>query len=263
MIRAWNEYVRLTESRIERELSSQEGFFAYDFQVPRKAGADREALLSGKLVIAKARTRRVDGSDIEVPGAMIHHWRGAVFIPGVTLDAVLEAVQNPDVQNRWQEDVLESRVLERNGNSLRVYLKLIRSKIVTVTYSTEHLVQYRRHSPERASSRTISTKVAELANAGTSAERGKPEGEDRGFLWRLNSYWRYQEMDGGVLVECESLTLSRSIPTILAPVIGPIVRSVAEESMSRTLVSMRRRFAELRRQPTRATAARGETRVQH
>ncbi len=41
------------------------------------------------------------------------------------------------------------------------------------------------------------------------AKREKPEGKDRGFLWRLNSYWRYQQVDGGVLVECESLTLSR------------------------------------------------------
>ena len=28
-------------------------------------------------------------------------------------------------------------------------------------------------------------------------------------MWRLNSYWRYKQIDDGVLVEIESLTLSR------------------------------------------------------
>lgn len=75
-------------------------------------------------------------------------------------------------------------------------------------------------------------------------ESEKPPGGDRGFLWRLNSYWRYRQVAEGVLVECESLSLSRSIPAIAAPVINPIVDSVARESMTRTLASMKRRFQE-------------------
>jgi len=59
----------------------------------------------------------------------------------------------------------------------------------------------------------------------------------------LNSYWRYQQVDGGVLVECESLTLSRGVPAILAPFVKPIISGVARESMKRTLTSMRDRFA--------------------
>ena len=46
-----------------------------------------------------------------------------------------------------QEDVLESRVLARTDNRLRVYLKLSRSAIVTVVYDTEHDVTFTRHSP--------------------------------------------------------------------------------------------------------------------
>ncbi len=62
------------------------------------------------------------------------------------------------------------------------------------------------------------------------------------FLWRLNSYWRYSAVDGGVLVECESLTLSRSIPAILRVFIGRLINSAARESMDRTLESMRTRL---------------------
>ncbi len=244
-LQAWSQYVQLTERRIDREMHSSDGFLAQDFQAPAQARADRQAMLSGKLVVAKMQTANLDDSAIEVPGGMIHHWRGSVFIPGASLEQVLEAVRYSNANEHRQQDVLESRVLERTADTARVYLKLVRSKIVTVTYNTEHLVRYHRHGPRRASSRTTATKVAELANAGTPSEREKPPGEDRGFLWRLNSYWRYEQVKGGVLVECESLTLSRPVPAIVAPLVRPIIQRVARESMGRTLSSMRERFADL------------------
>ena len=61
-------------------------------------------------------------------------------------------------------------------------------------------------------------------------------------MWRLNSYWRYQQLDDGVLVEVESVTLSRDLPAIIGPLIRPIVNSTAKESMTRTLASVRARF---------------------
>ena len=46
-----------------------------------------------------------------------------------------------------------------------------------------------------------------------------------------------------MLVEIESLTLSRDLPAIIGPLIRPIVTSTARESMTRTLASVRARFA--------------------
>jgi hypothetical protein len=60
----------------------------------------------------------------------------------------------------------------------------------------------------------------------------------------LNSYWRYQAVPGGVLVELESLTLSRSVPWGAGAVVRPLVDQVARESISRTLQALRLRFAE-------------------
>ena len=239
-IQAWKDYVLLTEGRIRKELHSDGGFLVQEFQAATEARAERAAVLSGRLLVLKMRTTLPDGTDIKVPGGMIHHWRGVVFIPGTTLEGTLAMVQNPDADA--QEDVLEARVLERNGNFLRLFLKLVRSKIVTATYNTEHLVLYRRHGRGQASSRTIATRIAELQDAGTPEEREKLPGRDRGFLWRLNSYWRYQEVEGGVLVECESLTLSRKIPALVSLFVRPIVEGVAKESMNRTLRSMRERL---------------------
>jgi hypothetical protein len=240
---AWDVYVRLTEERIQEELNSSTGFLAQDFQSVPKAQMERDAVLSGKILVEKMKTLNPRGRKIKVPAGTLHHWRGSVFIPDVDLETVLAQVRYPAQQEDLQEDVLESRILEESGDSLRIYLKLVRSKIVTVTYNTEHAIEYQRHGEGLASSRSIATKVAELDQAGTPAEREKPEGKDRGFLWKLNSYWRYQQVDGGVLVECESLTLSRGVPAILAPFVKPMINGVARESMQRTLSSMRDRFS--------------------
>lgn len=241
-IHAWDQYVLLTEKRIGKELYSGKGFLAQDFQEPAAAQADRELVLSGRIPLRKMNTKTPAGKDIQVPGGMIYHWRGSVFIPGVTLDSVLEGVQNLDDKDFKQADVLESRVLKRDGDSFHIFLKLARSRIITVTYNTEHIALYRRHARGRASSRSISTKIAELISAGTPDEREKPPGRDRGFLWRLNSYWRYQAVEGGVVVECEALTLSRSIPALVSLFARPLIEGVAKESMNRTLASLRERL---------------------
>jgi putative flippase GtrA len=210
-IDAWNQYVKVAESRIQNEAP------------------------------ASSRPARPEGDIIAVPSGLIHRWRGAVFIPGVTLDALLRALTYPGTPPP-QEDVLESRVLARSTDSLRVYLKLVRRTIVTVTYNTEHEMTFRRQTPVLATSRSVATKIAELEDAGTRGERERTPGDDRGFLWRLNSYWRYAQADGGVWVELESLTLSRDLPAPFRPIAGPIINSVARESVNRTLQSMARWF---------------------
>jgi hypothetical protein len=82
-----------------------------------------------------------------------------------------------------------------------------------------------------------------VAGAGTAEARERPQGDDRGFFWRLNSYWRYEQVDGGVIVELESLTLSRDVPLGLRVVVEPLIDRVARESLGRTLESLRRTYA--------------------
>ena len=64
-------------------------------------------------------------------------------------------------------------------------------------------------------------------------------GGDKGFLWRLHSYWRYERVDGGVLVSLESLTLRRDVPMLIKPLAGRIVPRIARESMVRTLDALK------------------------
>ena len=135
--------------------------------------------------------------------------------------------------------MLSSKLLARDGDRVRVYMKLRRDSVITVTYNTEHDVQYRKLSETRASSRSVATKIAEVDEAGTPKEREKPAGNDHGFLWRLNAYWRYEQVNGGVLIECESVSLSRSVPVLLRPFVTGTVERIARDSLQKTLVSLR------------------------
>ena len=118
-------------------------------------------------------------------------------------------------------------------------MKLRRESVITVTYNTEHDVEYRQLSGTRASSRSVAIKIAELENAGTAQEREKPVGNDHGFLWRLNAYWRYEQTKDGVVIECESVSLSRGVPMLLRPFITGTVERIARESLQKTLSSLR------------------------
>lgn len=248
-VAAWGLYVQATEQRIAGEIGADRPFLVQDFH-PDPTDS-RRAVSKGGVLVDKMRTRDDGGDTIGVPDGTIHHWRGSIFIPEVRLDDVLYGVKIPLRQEDLQEDVIESRVLERDGDRMHVFLKLRRKKFVTVHYNTEHVMEYARHSAGRASSRSVATRIAELVDAGTPVEREKPLGDDRGFLWRLNSYWRYEEVDGGVIVECESVSLSRSIPSVLRWMVVPMINGAARESMERTLTSMRGRMdsrtVELRR----------------
>ena len=232
----WTKYVVATERRISGEEAASDRFLALDFTSSR--AADLRALFGGEVVVHGVETVDTSGESIDIPSALVHHWRGAVFVPRVTVPGILAKLQTGQLLTQ-QEDVLQSAILERAPGRLKVYLKLQRSKIVTVVYNTEHLVTFARISPTRATSQSTATKIAELEDANTSKERELPVGDDRGFLWKLNAYWRYEEVNGGVIIECESVSLSRTVPAVVRYVVGPLIDSTAKESMTRTLEAVR------------------------
>jgi hypothetical protein len=167
------------------------------------------------------------GDMIDIPGGTIYHSSGSILVRNSTVDRVVRALMYPGTPPP-QEDVLESRVIARSGDRLRVYLKLARSAIVTVVYDTEHDVTFTRHSPGMVTSRSVASRIAESG------------GGDRGFLWRLNSYWRYTQVGRDVRVDLESLSLSRSVPRVARPVARPVIDRIARESLERTLISLQR-----------------------
>ncbi len=235
---AWRTYTSATEQRMTAELSSRDRFLGIDFRTD--AAASRTAVLGGQVVIQAVETRDARGQVIEIPSALLQHWRAVVFVPGTTAEAVMArlAVEAPPAG----QDVVRSAVLARGPDRMKVYLQLRAQKIVTAYYSTEHEVTFARHGTGRGSTRSVATKVAELREFGTPAQYELPPGHDRGFLWRLNAYWRYQDVPGGVIAEVESLTLSRAVPSIVSYLVGPMIERTARESIERAVLSVRTRF---------------------
>jgi len=73
--------------------------------------------------------------------------------------------------------------------------------------------------------------------AGQAHEHALGAADEHGFLWRMNTYWSYEERDGGLYMQIESVSLSRSVPTGLGWAVRPFVESVPRESMEFTLRS--------------------------
>ena len=235
-VAAWNRYVDATEGRIARELEDGERFLVLDFLVD--AERTRGELLAGGRFIERMETRDGQGERIDVPKGRIHHWRGAVLVPNADLDQVVDGLQFTIPPKELQSDVIESSVLWREGDRLGSFLKLHRTAVVTMHYNTEHEVEYFRPGGGRAWSASRSTRIAELEDVGNPAEREKPEGDDSGYLWRLNIYWRYQQVDAGVLMEYEILTLSRSVPLLLRWMVAPIINRESRRAQTDMLRAM-------------------------
>lgn len=235
----WGAYVSAVERRIDAELGRATGpFLVFETQEPTVAARARAELKRGEVFVHHLPPP--PGAQADVPDAMLHHWLGAILVPKATVDQVLAFVQDYDRHAGRYADVMASRTLSREGDRFRVFLKLQRSRFgVDAHYNTEHDVIYRRHDASRASSRSVATRIAELADAGKPGEREKAPDADRDYLWRLNSYWRFQQTPAGVIVECESVSLSRDVPWPVRFIVGPFVRSVPRDSLDRTLKDMR------------------------
>ena len=131
----------------------------------------------------------------------------------------------------------------REGDRFRVYLRFFMKKVITVVVNSEHDARFSRAGSDRAESRIYSTRIAEVEDPGTAHEREKPVGRDGGYLWRLNTYWRFLERDGGTYVQCESITLTRGIPIGLGWLVRPFVTSIPRETLEFTLATTRKALA--------------------
>ncbi|MBZ5669829.1 MAG: hypothetical protein LAO04_08875 [Acidobacteriia bacterium] len=237
---AFGRYVQVSEVRIEKELT-RPGAFLYIEGLPEPKRSEALGIARrGEVYMEQLRARDASGTPIEAPDGLIHHWIGAVFIPGVSLRQVLNLVEDYDHhQDIYKPEVIRSRLVKQQGNDYRIYYRLRKKKVITVTLNTDHDVQYLPVDSTHCHSRSVATRIAEVVDADQPDEHEKPIGHDGGFLWRMNSYWRFEEKDQGVYVEVESISLTRDIPTGFGWLIKPFVTSIPRESLLMTLGATR------------------------
>ncbi len=226
-VKAFAAYVREAETAMEEELPSGAQFLWSDRDL-----ACAHMVRKGEIV---AQFRSGSGP-AKVPSGLIHDWVGAVFTPGTTVENTLLLIQDYDHhQEIYKPEVLVSKLMRHRGNDFEIYLRLLKKKILTVVLDTDHDVQYRCLDATRWLCRSYTTRIAEVENAGTPKEHVFPADTGYGFLWRLYSYWRFRERDGGVYIECRAMSLSRDVPMGLGWIIEPIIQKLPRESLIHTL----------------------------
>lgn len=232
---AFDRYARLTEQRINAEVARTSEFLWIDTLADNRRAEVLRGLQKGGVIIERLQTR--EGSrEIEVPDGLVHHWVGTVFVPRVGVKDAVALMQDYDRHSKYfAPAIAQSTLLEHDGNRFRVALRFHVKKIISVTMDTENEAEFFHAAAGRAHSRIRSTRISEIGDAGTPQEAPKKPGEENGFMWNLNTYWRFLERDGGTYIQCESLTLTRDVPFALAWIIRPIVTQMPKESLTFTL----------------------------
>jgi hypothetical protein len=222
---AFDRYIELTEARMSADLSTD------SFLSVAKAKAR-----GGHISVAPGVTLD-NGKEIDVPGGMIQHWVGTMFIAGATIAQVKAVLQ--DYENYkyiYKPEVIESKLVAHQGDEYDIFLRLYKKQILTVVLSSNYHVRYGILGPRRMYVVSHSMRIAEVKNAGRHPEAGEePVGDDTGFLWRLNSYWRFEQADGGVYAQCEAISLSRDVPPLLGWMVKGFLEKFPKESMLNTL----------------------------
>jgi len=230
-LEAFDAYTLEAETAMEQSMHAGSPFLWSD----RDPGTARE-VSNGRIVAQIWKGR----APVSVPSGLIHDWVGAASIPATTVKETLALIQDYDNHKSvYKPEVIASRVLSHHDNDFQIYLRLLKKKIVTVVLDTDHAVHYHSLDSSHWFCRSRTTRVAEVENAGSASEKVLPPDTGYGFLRRLNSYWRFQERDGGVVVECRAISLTRDVPFGLGWAIEPIIQNLPKESLAHTLEATR------------------------
>lgn len=219
-VAGFDQYVSRVEARLDAQHRSDGSFLA-----PLPAGA---SLAGGSIALEQLTP---DGGE-ELPGALLHHWRGTAFVPGATaaqFEALLrDFAAYPRV---FAPQVARASALPDG----QVKMRVVQKHVITVVLDTTYAVSFGALDPLHRSSASTSTQVSEIANAGTPRERALAPAQAHGFLWQLNTYWSYEQRDGGLYLQIETVSLTRGIPAGLGWAVRPFIESVPRESLAFTL----------------------------
>lgn len=228
-LESFDAYVHNAETEMEQSLS---GSFLWSQQAP-----ERTQLIDRGQVVAQYWAGE---GPVKVPKGLIHDWIAATFIPDSNIQEILAVIQDYDNhKNTYNPEVIDSRLISRDGNDFQVYLRLLKKKIITVVLDTDHEVHYCPVDKTRWVCRSYTTRIAEVEDAGTPDERVLEPDTGYGFLWRLYSYWRFEERNAGLVVECRAISLTRDVPFGLGWAIEPIIEKLPKESLVNTLEATR------------------------
>ena len=223
--RAYEIYVAHVESRLARQHARPETYLA--------------VLTAGDGV------EPVNGGTWQVPGALLHHWRGTAFVPAATPAEMLAVLRDfSHFPGHYAPQVVSARALADDGQTATLAVRFKEQRVITVVIDGEYKVESRLSGNDRGYSFSRSVHFWQVDNPGTAQERHRPEGQDDGFLWRLNSYWSFTRVRGGLQMECEAVSLTRDVPVGLGWLVTPVIADLPREELAFTLRATRKALTE-------------------
>lgn len=230
-VEAFAVYIRQAETEMEQTLHESASFLWSQREPARSQEVDR-----GEIAAQFCSGQR----PVKVPHGLIHDWIAAALVPDSTIREVLAVIQDYDNHKSiYKPEVVDSKLIRRNGNDFQIYMRLLKKKIITAVLDTEHAVHYRQVDRARWTCRSHTTRIAEVENAGSPGERILQPDTGYGFLWRLHSDWRFEERHGRVVIECRAVSLTRDVPFGLGWAIEPMIQTLPKESLINTLQATR------------------------
>jgi hypothetical protein len=237
-VAAFDRYVRAMEARMDED-TGRDQFLVVDRLPDARRAEAYEQLKNGQVYI-EAMSAREGDRPIKAPSGLIHHWAGVIFIPRATFDEVQAVMRDYDChEDIYKPQIRKSKLIERNGDESKVYFQFFNHSIVTVILNANFDVRDTQFGSGRFQTVTRSTRIAEVENVDAPNEHERPVGNDHGYMWRLFSYWRIEEKDGGVYVQNESVSLTRTVPALLAFIVNPLVKSIPRSVLVHLLTDTR------------------------
>jgi hypothetical protein len=256
-VAAWDDDLEMVKAGLHERVRPG-GCFLWTFEDPDRAAR----VHGGEIMVAPA----PGPSPRKVPGGLVHHWVGAVFLPDVTMEQVLHVTRDYDrYKDYYQPAVVESKTVARGGAADQFTMQIMNKAFLLKTaLDADYQATYVHLDEHRVYSISRTMRVQEMEDYGQPGEHKLPEGEGHGYVWKLFSIARFEQRDSGVYVELEALALSRGIPAAARIFVDPIVHRVSRNSL---LISLRQ-TQEALREETASTARRttfpaGAERVQN
>lgn len=239
-LQAFDQYDATVEARIEKQHGSSETFIAVLNGSHVHRSQTISELKSGTVVIQSVLDRPKP-----VPGGLVHHWRGTAFVAGARSKDMADLLKDYNgLPRHYGPEIVSSRVLWERAGGASVAIRMKQKRMVTVVLDGIWDVQTRSVDSNRGYSASRNTHIWEVDAAGSVGEHHMKEGDDDGYLWRLNSYWSFMEVPGGLLIECEAVSLTRDIPGGLGWLAAPLAEELPRESLEFTMQATRSALAE-------------------
>jgi hypothetical protein len=203
---AFDRYVKAAED----EMAQHRGFG--DFLWMDRHRDKKSIVWLGQSALEPLQTGQPD-----VPGGLLQHWLGMVYIEGATLDMARNIILNfADYKTFFKQQVIDSKLIKREGDQFDFQLRLYKKQLSAVLLNVDETAKFTSLDSSRVLVASHSTHIGESEHPKNKKEYDKERkpADESGYLWRLNLYWRLEQADNGVYAELETISLGRDAGTL-------------------------------------------------